>query len=119
MHSVHLNQLDVTVRPNLNQKGHTTIHKGRLGKKLDSLKEGLIVLEEEIVYKKTLEKIKKGLTSKTVCAGLRGTFIEHHPLLVTGFLLPIRLDMDNLRFDCVSPLKRGTSFILTVGLFIN
>lgn len=113
----YLHNMDITIRPNLNQKGFTTIHEGRLGRKLDSLEQGIIKFKEEVIYKGTLAKIRAG-SHKTVCAGLRGVFTCHHPALSSfGELLPITLDLETLSFKCREPLEEGDLILFEFGKY--
>lgn len=61
----------ITIRPNLNQKGYTTVHEGRLGKKLASVQYITIKLLDHVIRPSGLNQVREN-GEKTVFCGLIG-----------------------------------------------
>lgn len=66
-----MKNLMVTIRPNLNNPPHTTIHKGTLGKKLDSV-ESLSIECVGYIVRESGVKLLLNKQEKSVHAGLLG-----------------------------------------------
>lgn len=65
----------VTIRPNLNHKGHVTIHKGTLGPKIDSVPLATI-LASHTVIRPAGQKLLQQTGKRSVHAGIVGTLIQ-------------------------------------------
>ena len=68
----------ITVRPNLNKKGQSTLHRGRLGQKIDSVQSITIDCTGVVIRNSGLKKALNG--EKTVHAGLLGFHAEYIPV---------------------------------------
>ena len=68
--------MQVTIRPNLNMKPYTTIHKGKLGLKMDSKLCVSIICNHTVIRNSGLMKVRKQ-GEKTVFCGLVGELLDY------------------------------------------
>lgn len=73
-----LEGLTITIRPNLNCKGQSTVHRGRLGTKLASVKSITIDCSSVVIRDAGIKKALDG--NKTVHAGLIGQQCDFVPV---------------------------------------